>query len=142
MPQVGRPFSPIEVGETNILSIGFGSPVWSMVNQSRVRLVFASQLAPGETIISVAWGCAAVDGVDPDAADCLGVETNTAAVASVSCTGFLANVTYAIEAAATTSLGQILKASTTIFCEPSPVSIIPISGLLSFDFTQPSNLVL
>lgn len=125
MPEVGIPFSPIEFGEADILSISFGSTAWVPINQPCVRTVFARKLAAGETITNVYWGCAAIIGTDPDAEDCLGTQTNTDTVASVLCTGFLAGVTYVIEAAVRTSLGKILKVSSPIFCIQSPFPLLP-----------------
>lgn len=127
MPRAPRPWSLIEAGETDVLSIGFGSPVWSQSNQYRIRTVYVPQFGVGETIAAVDWGCAALIGDDPDANECLGAETYTGTIASVVCSGFLAGVVYVLEAAVTTSIGRVLKASSSIECIESPFpNMMPI----------------
>lgn len=144
MPQLGKPFSPIEVGEIRTLSIGFGPSTWSVAEQGRTSAVFLPQLGPGVTIASVVWGCAAYANADPDAADRITEldPTTTIAFVTFDASDAVAGATYVVEATATTSDGQTLRAWTTILCVASPVPASPPATPLSFDFTSPNNLVI
>jgi hypothetical protein len=125
MPQVGIPWRPIEVGEIRTFDISF-----------------QNELCFPEVIVSASWDCGVWGtGTDPDPQSHLGTSSFRSTSVSVKGSGFLEDVIYVLQATVTTSASNVRKLWSTVLCVPSPVPIIPITGL-SFDFTQPSNLVL
>lgn len=125
MPSTGVAFKPIEYGETRTFPISF-----------------ADDLATGEAIINVTWGCGAFRPYsDPDAQSYLGDDSVVGLVAYNQMTGFLVGNVYVIEAGASTTLGNFYKRWSTVVCIPSPVTP-PSASALSFNLTSHSNLVL
>lgn len=100
---VGTDFSPVEVGE--------------VINEA---FDFVNDLAPLDTIVSATWACSvdiASSIQDPSAASLpVGTPSVSGTVVAQQLSGFVFNVTYILEATATTAQGEQLKLWSRVYC--------------------------
>jgi hypothetical protein len=97
----GRDYSPSDLGEAETYGLDF-----------------SSDLAAGETIVSAAWTCAVLTGVDPDPQSHVqGAGSINGTVAYQFFSGFLAGVTYRLLVTVTTNLGEIKILYSHVACQ-------------------------
>lgn len=98
---VGRDYSPSDVGEAETYGLDF-----------------ARDLSTGETIVSVAWTCGVLTGVDPAPQDhVIGAGSINGTIAIQFLSGFLAGVNYRLMATVTTSTGETKSLWSHVACQ-------------------------